>query len=367
MRVRNAAPAGLADRCMMVGAREEGPAGLSGAERRWTMPSARDHVQRWQDAGLLDGDQARRILEFEAASARPAPADRPGVAEVLVYLGIAMVAVGLVVLVAAQWQDLEPWGRVATPGVLGVLALAAGFGTWRSPEPGLRRAAHMAWLAAVALLTVTAGVVLNESGRELEDNEGAVLAVAGFAVAVAVPLWVLSPHHPQVVAVAAAMAALAQALGIQVEVGPDAGFPFTGHGDPANLVGGVLLALFGGVGIALAEAGLGLPLLSVRLLSALGAVGGLYQARWYREDVWTDLAVLLVAGALAALGLRRATFAYLVPAVGGLFLGLVTLTFAHFEDDLGAPVALILSGAALVALALLLAAARRRLAPGSVP
>ena len=62
---------------------------------------------------------------------------------------------------------------------------------------------------------------------------------------------------------------------------------------------------------------------------------------------------------LAALSVARAAFVYMVLGVGAIFVGLVTFFFRHFAPELGAPVALILSGGVLVAGVLVLAQARK--------
>jgi hypothetical protein len=68
-----------------------------------------------------------------------------------------------------------------------------------------------------------------------------------------------------------------------------------------------------------------------------------------------ELMLFAVAAALIALGVWRASFTLLAIGVVASFIGLVTFIFEHFEDRIGAPVALMISGGALIAGVLLLA------------
>jgi hypothetical protein len=129
----------------------------------------------------------------------------------------------------------------------------------------------------------------------------------------------------------------------------------------------VLITLFGLLGLLLTERGLLAPLTSARAISGAGLVLGPYHAgRPFSDEsvLWAEALVFVAGAALVALSLRRASFVYMLVAVGGTFLGLVTFIFRHFEDEIGAPLALMLSGALLVAAALLLATVRGRLRAG---
>lgn len=80
-------------------------------------------LRAWQAAGLIDADTASRISAWEAAHRRPI-----GVWAVL-GLGALTIGLGLVSLIAANWEDIAGTTRLAIHMLL-MVALAAG--TWWS-------------------------------------------------------------------------------------------------------------------------------------------------------------------------------------------------------------------------------------------
>ena len=86
------------------------------------MPAAEQleqQLQRWTDAGILDAQAAGRIREFETT--REAPGMRWPVVLAIAF-GSIMVAAGVLLFVAAHWDDLSPAQRF-----LLVVTMIAGF------------------------------------------------------------------------------------------------------------------------------------------------------------------------------------------------------------------------------------------------
>lgn len=321
------------------------------------MAQLNEWLERWISGGVIDDATADRIRQFERDRAREqaeSEDDRPGVIEVLLYLGVAVLAVGVFALLAQNWPELESGARLAALAVPAALCLAAGGLMRVSPEAGIRRAGQIAWLVAVGLAAGSLAVYLNEfepSVFERDDERAAVLAVAGLSAGIALVLWALSPSHPQVLALAGSSVFLAQALGNW----PD---------DFSEWIAGMTMLAIGGAAIALTELKLMQPRDSSQLLFGLIAVAGPYQAGFIDEGMPFELLAFGVGLGLVALGITRSSFIYVLAGVTGVFVALVTFIFEHFEDDIGAPLALILSGGILIGAVLLLArfrpALRRR-------
>ncbi|MCL4243414.1 MAG: DUF2157 domain-containing protein [Dehalococcoidia bacterium] len=311
------------------------------------MSDVEEHLERWLEAGVIHDTAAERIRAFERdRPSRPAPAsERPGAIEALLYLGVVVVSVGVFALIEQRWPDLDSWARVMAIGVPALLALALGAGLHTSKEPGLDRAGQLAWFVSVALFAGSVAVILNEfepAGLTFEDDAGGLLTVMSAAAGLALILWVVSPAHPQVVALGASLFALGQAVGNW----PD---------EFNEVLAGMLIFGFGVAGLALTEAGMFSPRFSGRLIFATLCVAGPYEAGFTDNGMVFELMVFAVGGALIALGVLRASFTFLAVGVIASFVGLVTFIFEHFEDRLGAPVALMISGGALIAGVLLLA------------
>jgi hypothetical protein len=299
-------------------------------------------------AGILDSSTAERIRAFEASRSAEREQDednRPGVIEVLLYLGVAVLAVGVFALMAQNWPELQSGARIAALAVPAALCLGGGALMRVSPEAGIQRAGQVAWLVAVALAAGTMAVFLNEyhpGGREFEDDQESMLLIAGATAALALVLWVFSPKHAQVLALAAAVFFVAQALGNW----PD---------DFSEGLAGVTLLAVGVAAVALTEFGLLRPRDSSQLLFGAMAIAGPYQAGFIEDGLPFEILAFVVGAALIGLGVTRSSFVYVLVGVTGLFVALVTFIFEHFEDDIGAPLALILSGAILIGAVLLLA------------
>ena len=316
------------------------------------MADIEEHIEEWLEAGVIEPPAAERIRHWEREQDRKPAAkaqDGPGALEAMLYLGVVVLAVGIFALVAQQWDQLEPWARVAATSVPVLLLLAAGLAMRLSNEAALERGGQVAWLVAVGLFAGALAVIVTEYGpdsRSGDDDRNAFLFIGAGTVMLALTLWVVSAKHAQVIALAGALAFLAQAMGNW----PD---------DFSEPLAGFMLFAFGATGVALGELGWFAPRPSTRFAFAILAIAGPYQAGFSGgTELFYELLTFAVAATLVAVGVVRGSFSLVVVAILGTFVALVTFIFEHFEDEVGVPVALMLSGAALVGAVLLLAAFR---------
>lgn len=118
-------------------------------------------LQRWVKAGLLDAQSAGRIREFEAAG--ESPSMRWPVVFSIAF-GSVMVAAGVLLFIAAHWNELSPTGRF-----LIVLATIAGFhlaaGTLMTRMRVLGLALH-----AVGTVALGGGIFLAGQIFNLEEH-----------------------------------------------------------------------------------------------------------------------------------------------------------------------------------------------------
>lgn len=118
-------------------------------------------LQRWRDAGLIDAPQSERIRGFEAQ--RPAVRARWPVA-VALSLGGLMSSAGILLFVAANWQELSPGTRtVLLVGLVAGLHLAGAVLTERF-------AALATTLHAIGTVALGAAVFLAGQSYHLETD-----------------------------------------------------------------------------------------------------------------------------------------------------------------------------------------------------
>ena len=66
-------------------------------------------IQRWVDARIIDQGIAERIRTFERTSGEQTTRNWPML--VAVVFGALMLAAGILLFVAAHWEDMSPWSR----------------------------------------------------------------------------------------------------------------------------------------------------------------------------------------------------------------------------------------------------------------
>ncbi|HEX6030634.1 MAG TPA: DUF2157 domain-containing protein [Tepidiformaceae bacterium] len=294
------------------------------------MASIDDLLRRWQDAGLIDRDTARRIIIWEDQQAPQS--ERPGVVEALVYLGLAVIGVGVAVLVGSNWEHLATAARIAIPAAAAVVALVAGWIMLDSVQPELRRGGQAAWLLAFALTVGTAGIACNEADM---DGKNIILVVALVGLAASIPLWLWSKTHFQVIGVGAAGMLVSLAITSRFEdAGPEAfGLPLAG----------VALA-----GLIVTELNILRPQLTARALATVGLVfGGFYSG--IDGPIWAEAVSFVVAALLITLSIRLGLFGYMAAGVAAVFIGLVTAILRHIDEPTYAALALIATGVLLIA------------------
>lgn len=272
-----------------------------------------------------------------SAPGREAHREGPGFLEALVYLGIAVAAVGVVILVSTSWDDLEDWARLAVVGVPGLLALALGAGLRTLPEPGMVRGGHIAWLAGGVLVTGASAIAGDTAGWNEDDIQllaGVVASLLGLA------LWVAAPSHPQVIGLGAAGYMLTVALGGRSD-------EFSFH------VAGITLAILGIAGLAITERGWLEPRLSARAVVSAALAFGAFSAGF--DEGWAEALIFVASAALIALSVWRGVLFYMLAGVTGVFGGLITTITRHVDDETTASLLLILMGALLIGAVITLA------------
>ena len=115
-------------------------------------------LERWRRAGVISAAQAAAITRLETPSASTTRVPRSAIiAEAVGYVGAILAVVGLGLIVARYWADLNTPVRLAGSGVL---ALAFGLGGGGVPEtaPPRRRLRWFLWLASTAAAGLFAAV-----------------------------------------------------------------------------------------------------------------------------------------------------------------------------------------------------------------
>jgi uncharacterized membrane protein len=299
------------------------------------MTASKTDVRRWIDAGILDASTAERLLQFEAerTAERRARSGRPEVPELLVYLASAIVGAGMTILVATNWEHLASAARIAIPGIAAVAVLAAGCALLATRNDALIRGASLAWLLAGALVVATVAIAMVEGGAS--ENDAAL--VAGItALLASVALWYPLRMHPQIVGIGGAEFLFATAVSARAAE------------DWAVAVLGVVLALFGAVGLIAAEYGVLVPRSTARLLAAAGLAFGAFWSGLPPSPPFTELLSVAVFAVLATAGIKRQSLLYVAFAVLTAFLALLKLVLRHIEDPTAAGLALVAVGLLLL-------------------
>lgn len=291
------------------------------------MGTAED-LRRWVNAGLIDANTAAGIGEYET---RRKGGERVGRGtEAVAYLGAVLVLVALGILATEFWDRIEPWGRFAVGAIVTAVLIAVGWLFGRSSEPAVNRAQTFAWFLSVGAIALTAGVLFGDIIET--DAEDTFLWVSLVAAVAALVLWVARPSVLAIVAMAFATWALAIAAISRLDTVP-------------NWTFGIAFAGLGVVWFLLTWGGILRPTTAGYAISAIGI---LMVAIPEGNNMPWPLFGLVGSLALMGLSVRLNQTVLLGFGVFGLFVYIPMVIFELFEESLGIPVALLITGLVLL-------------------
>ena len=292
-------------------------------------------LRRWEASGIITAAQAEEIRRHET-SVRLKPRI-PLIAEALGYLGAALVLSAALALTAQLWSEFPVGVRIAVLLAVTALLLLAGWSIRNSVEPAFRRLARFLWLAAVAGAGFLGDVVASDA---LGIETGFSIAIGIAMTPLATALWLQRRTAPQLVGVFAGLAFLI--AGISDVLGGDDAF-------------GILLWGVGVIALVLARLNFISP---ERTAHALSSIAVLVGAQWAAFELFSDTQgwglALGLASALALQGLSVAWRSLVLLAFGsaGVLLFLPQIMDEYFGEAIGGTTALLVSGVALLAVAL---------------
>jgi hypothetical protein len=304
----------------------------------------RRDLRRWVAANLISAEQAAAIEASESADVPAGDATRkdnsrvPIVVEALGYVGGALAVVAGFIATRQLWQDMSR-GTLEGFAAAGCVVLLGGGAALRSADdPAFGRLRSVLFLLSAACLTAFAALLGDDHSR---NDERLVMVVALIAAAylLALHLW-----HGSLLLVIALFVALAVAAGA---------FSLAITEDEEAWQVGLAVWLLGVVWAAGAGRIAALEPVDGALL---GGVGGAFVGAqlMMTRDLGHLVAVVTVAAVIVAGTWLRRTWMLALGTLGVLVVVPQTAT-RFLPDSVGAPVAVFVVGAGLVAIAVWLA------------
>ncbi len=297
-----------------------------------------EHLSDWVDHQLLNSGEAARIGEYERALAKP-----PGisaVAEIVGYLGALLILVGGGSLYVQERDAMSHVVRVAVPAFGALAALVGGIFLIRTSEVSFRRLGAVLWMISVGLVAGAIAVALVDT--PVVAPQYTAFVVGATSLVYGAVLYGLCKHEAtQAAMFAATVATLAGGI---AWVDPQA--------DNEQLWFAVPLVA---LGVAWVIAGATSIVVPRTIALVLGSFLALYMPQLLNGTNIPWMAFVLglaVAGGLLAASTWLRSTPVLVLGAIGLFMYLVGVITRYLSDTVGAPLALLLSGVALLAVAL---------------
>ena len=315
----------------------------------------KDRLKNWQVAGLVTADQAEAISAYEGLAERRRISPR----EIFLYIG------GLFVLMAGGfglqvlWGELRWLGHVVVIAVATLVLWAVGEAVRRREGPLLKRGAQALWMLAAWLTAILIAVTLIEwPGLDLKEQWVILWASLG-ALPLAVIALLVLPGLPQGLAAATlasvvasgVTSVIAETWGTQIQwalylpwlvVGAVhlAAAEVARRREKGSLIG--LFNLFGAWSC-----------LSPAFFRAIEGMG--------RSLLAWEMVVIIESLIFIAWSVARQSRALLFSAAFWLFVAITVINFDYFEEQLGLPLVLLITGVAFIAIGLGVDRLRRRL------
>ncbi len=297
-------------------------------------------LQEWVAEGLIDEEQARAIHSYETA-----PSDQrrvPLIAEVLGYLGGSLALIAAFILVGEFWADLQSWAKLLLVGAGTVAFLAAGWFIKSIDDEAIHRLSSFSW----ALGTVGVAFWFGLLADDVLDTEPETTLLIGTAAGLlaGLALYRLTPRSLQQLLLGGALVGTSVSLLAHLDQPPE---EFYG------------LAVWG-IGSAWLLLAWGDHLRPQNTAYALGAFAVLIgpQVMRFEDALWPLILGLVTAGLLLAISVTLRNTVMLGFGAAGIFLFVPQIIFEYFEDTIGVPLALFLTGVLLLGAALLVARLR---------
>ncbi|MFQ5886768.1 MAG: DUF2157 domain-containing protein [Anaerolineae bacterium] len=311
-------------------------------------------IEEWVGEGLISREQAQAISAYEGLAERRRVSPR----EIFFYVG------GLFVLMAGAfglqilWDDLRWVGHVVVIAVATLILWAAGEALRRREGPLLKRGAQASWLVAAWLTAILIGVTLVEwPGLDLKEQWLLLWASLG-ALPLAVIALLVLPGLPQGLAVGTLASVVASGVTFVI----------------AETWGEIRWALYlpwlvvGAVQLAAAEVARrqekGSLIGLFNLFGAWSCLSGAFSIALggiARSLLAWDALVLIESLIFIAWSVRQQSRALLFSGGLWLFVVITLINFQYFQDQLGLPVVLLITGVAFIAIGLGVDRLRRRL------
>ena len=309
-------------------------------------------LARWQSAGLIDARQAQSIADFEAKAAPAAGASEGSITatEVITYAGALVTLAGLGTLLGTQYRQLGTVGRLAIPGLVAVAALVV---AWILPARQAR--ARRAQTSLVTLAVVAIALFIGQAQVELaggptasiSSDTGTRIALVSSLGGAILAAAFLRRLRAGLLAAELSISLLIAAAYVIAQLHLDRGWPI----EIVYLMAGILLLLT-------AEYGRSMRVLwATEVLAFAGGLAPILAAFFSAGNGNLPLELFggLLAAAAFAAAVLRSSAGYAFAGGIGLFAFVLDIEFRYFRSSLGFAVSLVISGLALLGIALLLA------------
>ncbi len=307
----------------------------------------RKSLETWREAGLISDDQVAGIEAFESERARAAGPQIPAIVEVLIYLGVSAVVGSLLALLSNAWEDL---GAPTRSVVLAVFALAGGMAGTALRGKGntpLTRASMILWIVSVGFAWGAGAVLADVEG---EASGGARIFVAGSpATLLAVVYYAFERRALMFLAVVGSVMVEAFALQDAVLL------------QETETSAGILMVALGVITWVILGTGAILPRWLGEVVASFLVALGFFVPSFQDSGTWAEVLGLGVTAAMLWLSIQRRSTALLAVGSVALFGFITKIIFEHVADTLGAPLALLLTGAALIGTAVMMTKLRPRI------
>jgi len=319
------------------------------------MTELRERLKNWHEAGLVTAGQAESISGYEGLAERRRVSPR----EVFLYVGGLFVLLAVVFGLQVQWAELRWLGRVIVVAMPTLILWVVGEALRRREGALLMRGARALWMVAAWLTAILIAVTFNEwPGLDLKGEWLTLWASLG-ALPLAVIALLVLPGLPQ--GLAAAVLASGVAMGVTIVV--DATWDYQirwARYLPWLVVGAVELAAAEVARRREKEGLMGLFNLFGAWSWLLGAFSAVTSGTGRSLLAW-DVLLLIESLIFIAWSVARQSRALLFSGALWLLVGITVINFRYFEERLGLPVVLLITGVAFIAIGLGVDRLRRRL------